>query len=293
MVANEVPDTGTFNDPCQWPSRYARAGRTSSTVAPSGGIGNSTTAAAAATCGPRFSSTSRLMFGGFGAEIEAESATKSASVSIWSAGLKRRSKPIVEEPLELIALPQSEPATWPGNTSTPSGRSSNRRSEWKSLSAPSCAPTARSGRAASPTKSESPVRTSHASSARERSITARHVCSGRWPGVWIARSTTAPSSTCGAVVERVVLVRGLGGRMDRDRHSVLEREPPVPREMVGMGVRLDRPHDRDVALRRFRQHRLDRIGRIDDRRNARILVADQIRGTAEVVVNELLEQHES
>ena len=135
------------------------------------------------------------MFGGFGADTEAESATKSASCSIWSAGLKRRSKPIVEEPFELIDLPQSDPATWPGKTSTPSGSSSSRRNEWKSPSAPSCAPTARSGRAASPTKSESPVRTSHGSSARERSITARQVCSGRCPGVWIARRTTSPSTT--------------------------------------------------------------------------------------------------
>ena len=51
--------------------------------------------------------------------------------SIWSAGLKRRSKPIVDDAFELIALPQSEPATWPGKTSTPSGSSSSRRSEWK------------------------------------------------------------------------------------------------------------------------------------------------------------------
>ena len=80
--------------------------------------------------------------------------------------MKRRSKPIVDEAFELIALPQSEPATWPGKTSTPSGSSSSRRSEWKSPSAPSFAPTARSGRAASPTKSESPVSTSQGSSAR-------------------------------------------------------------------------------------------------------------------------------
>ncbi len=69
------------------------------------------------------------MFGGFGADTEAESATKSSSCSIWSAALKLRSKPIVEDAFELIALPQSDPATWPGKTSTPSGSSSKRRSE--------------------------------------------------------------------------------------------------------------------------------------------------------------------
>ena len=66
-----------------------------------------------------------------GAEAD-DSATKSARRSIWSARLKRRSKPIVEDAFELIALPQSEPATCPGKTSTPSGSSSSRRSEWKS-----------------------------------------------------------------------------------------------------------------------------------------------------------------
>ena len=49
----------------------------------------------------------------------ARAARKSAS-SPWSAGLKRRSKPIVVDAFELIAAPQSEPATWPGKTSTPS-----------------------------------------------------------------------------------------------------------------------------------------------------------------------------
>ena len=40
-------------------------------------------------------------------------------------------------------------------------------------------------------------------------------------------------------------------------------------------------------------HALDRVRRIDDRSDARVLVADQVRRTAEVVVNELLEQHET
>ena len=51
------------------------------------------------------------MFGGFGAATVAASATKESSSSSWSAWLKRRSNPIVVEAFELIALPQSEPAT--------------------------------------------------------------------------------------------------------------------------------------------------------------------------------------
>ena len=206
--------------------------------------------------------------------------------------LKRRSKPIVDDAFELIALPQSEPATWPGKTSTPSGSSSSRRSEWKRPSAPSFAPTARSGRAASPTKSESPVSTSQGSSARERSITARQVCSGRWPGVWIAQHDSAELQLH-AVVEHVVWIGGVCCAVDRHRDAVVEREPAVAGEVVGVGMRLDRADDLHAAPGRGLEHRLDRVRRIDDRGDACILVADQIRRAAEVVVQELLEQHES
>jgi hypothetical protein len=96
----------------------------------------------------------------------------------------------------------------------------------------------------------------------------------------------------GAVLQRVVVVRGLGRRMDRDRHGVLEREPSVTGEVVRMRVRLDRPDDPDLAPRRLREHRLDREGWIHDRGDACFLVADQIRRAAEVVVNELLKQHD-
>ncbi len=72
---------------------------------------------------------------------------------------------------------------------------------------------------------------------------------------------------------------------------MLEREPPVPRQMIGVRVRLDDSHDRDVASRRFLEHLLDRKRRIDDDGDTGVLIADQIRRTAEIVVNELLEQH--
>ena len=68
----------------------------------------------APTNGPRFRATIRSTLGGLGAEMPAESATKSATSLNASAGLKRRSNPIVVEPFELIAFPQREPATWPG-----------------------------------------------------------------------------------------------------------------------------------------------------------------------------------
>ena len=75
-------------------------------------------------------------------------------------------------------------------------------------SAPSRASTARSGRAASPTKSESPVRTIHGSSPRVRSLTAKQQCSGRWPGVWMQRRTMSPSAISSPSSQRVVRVLG-------------------------------------------------------------------------------------
>ena len=97
---------------------------------PWGGAASSSASGSAPTNGPRFASTMRPRFGGFGALIAADSAMNAATSVIWSVGLKRRSKPIVVEGFEHIDLPQREPATWPGNTSTPSESSSRRWSEW-------------------------------------------------------------------------------------------------------------------------------------------------------------------
>ena len=72
---------------------------------------------------------------------------------------------------------------------------------------------------------------------------------------------------------------------------MLEREPAVAGEVVGVRVRLDDPDDPHAAPVGLGQHRLDRVRGIDDRGDARVLVADQIRGAAEIVVEELLEEH--
>ena len=79
--------------------------------------------------------------------------------------------------------------------------------------------------------------------------------------------------------------------MDAHRDAVLEREPAVPRDVVGVRVRLedaDEPHA--VPLRRL-EHPLDRVRRIDHHRDSRLLVADEVRRAPEVVVEELPEQH--
>ena len=61
--------------------------------------------------------------------------------------------------------------------------------------APSRFSTARSGRAMSPTNSESPVSTAHGSAPRAVSISANAVCSGRCPGVCTARTITDPNDS--------------------------------------------------------------------------------------------------
>ncbi len=54
-----------------------------------------------------------------------------------------------------------------------------------------------------------------------------------------------PDLDLGSVLERLVRVLRLGSRMNRDRHSVLEREAPVSRQVVRVRVRderADQPH---------------------------------------------------
>ena len=153
------------------------------------------------------------------------------------------------------------------------------------------ASTARSGRPASPTKSESPVRTSHGSSLRERSITAKQQCSGRCPGVWIVAQDDVADLDLRPVLERLVREGRPGLLVDADRDAVLEREAAVSRDVVGVRVRLEDADQPDVVPLDLCQHGFDVIRRVDDDRDAGVLVADEVRGAAQVIVQELLEQH--
>ena len=71
----------------------------------------------------------------------------------------------------------------------------------------------------------------------------------------------APSSSSRPSVSASCGVLGLGGRVDRDRDAVLERQPAVPGEVIGVRVGLDDADDLDSVLRRLREHRLDRVRR--------------------------------
>ena len=85
---------------------------------------------------------------------------------------------------------------------------------------------------------------------------------------------------------------GFGVGMDVDGAAVVEREAPVPGEVVGVRVRLEHAGQPHVPVRRLLQVLLDRVGRVDDDRDARVLVADQVRRAAEAVVDELAKDHE-
>ena len=93
------------------------------------------------------------------------------------------------------------------------------------------------------------------------------------------------------VLERIVLVSGLRRRMDRDRDSMRQRQTPVSRDVVGVRVRLERARDLHALLLGRCEVLLDRVGGIDDNRLLRLLIADEIRRAAEIVVDELPEDH--
>ena len=76
-------------------------------------------------------------------------------------------------------------------------------------------------------------------------------------------------------------------------HAVLEREAAVPRDVIGVRVRLEHARDPHVPLLRLGQVLLDRVGGIDDHGLTRGLVADQVGRAAEIVVDELPELHET
>ncbi len=94
-----------------------------------------------------------------------------------------------------------------------------------------------------------------------------------------------------AVLQRVVRILGLCGGMDADGKAVLEREPAVTRDVVGVRVGLDRANEANSASLGFLEVLLDRERRVDDDCLARALVADQVRSAPESVVDELREDH--
>ncbi len=92
------------------------------------------------------------------------------------------------------------------------------------------------------------------------------------------------------VLERLERVVRLGERVDRDRQPVLEREPSVPGDVVGMGMRLEHALDAHALLLGKCEVLLDRERGIDDHGDSRLRIPDEVRRAPEILVHELPEE---
>jgi hypothetical protein len=94
-----------------------------------------------------------------------------------------------------------------------------------------------------------------------------------------------------AVVDRLVRVLGARVAMDVDPGPGRLVEAAVPGHVVGVGVRLEHVLDAHAQVARDPQVLADLEGGIDHRGHPRALVADEVRGAPQVVVDELTEDH--
>jgi hypothetical protein len=94
-----------------------------------------------------------------------------------------------------------------------------------------------------------------------------------------------------AVLERLVVVLGRSKAVDVDRRARCERQPAVARHVVGVVVRLEDVLDLDTHVACEVEVDVDLEARIDDGRDSRLLVADEVGRAAEVVMGDLSEDH--
>src|SRR5919204_5438099 len=92
-----------------------------------------------------------------------------------------------------------------------------------------------------------------------------------------------------SLLEWLVVVLGFRLARDVECRPGRRREPPVAGEVVGVVVRLEHVPDLEVVLAREVEVLLDLPLRVDDRRLA--AVGDHVRGTAEILVQHLPEEH--
>ena len=174
----------------------------------------------------------------------------------------------------------------PGLTSTKSSSSASLPNERKRPRAPSSASTARSGRARSPTKSESPVKSIQGSSPRLASSKTNERCSGRWPGVATALMRASPNLDHVAVFEGLVLVLDAGVLGDVDLRPGRLDQTALAGEVVGVVVRLEDVGDPEAVLFGYPEVLLYLPLRVYDRRLA--AVGDDVGRAAQILVQRLL-----
>ena len=189
--------------------------------------------------------------------------------------------------------PHIEPPRWPGHSSTSAGSVSRRsRSERKMPRAPSAFSIARSGRATSLTNRLSPVSTAHGSLAaagvdqRERACApgGGRACAGRG-------SASAPSANSSPSSNGSCSYVGRGVAVDVDRRARGRRQAAVAGHVVGVVVGLEDVLDAQAHVAGQLEVLVDLEARVDDRGDARLLVADEVGRAAEVVVGDLAEDH--
>ena len=95
-----------------------------------------------------------------------------------------------------------------------------------------------------------------------------------------------------AVLERLVVVLGRGLAVHMDRGAGGGRQAAVAGDVIGVVVGLEDVLDLHAHVARQLEVLVDLKARVDDRRDAGVLVADEVGGAAEVVVGELAEDHE-
>jgi copper transport protein len=84
---------------------------------------------------------------------------------------------------------------------------------------------------------------------------------------------------------------GVGERMDGDGDAVLQRQTSMTRDVVGVGMGLEHERDGHAGVLRGLEIRLDRVCGVDQEGLPLTGIADQVGGAAEIVVDELAEQH--
>ena len=111
------------------------------------------------------------------------------------------------------------------------------------------------------------------------------------PGCVDGTNQKLPDLQLESVVDRDVVVLGRSLAMDVDRRSGRRRQPAVPRDVVGVVVRLENVLDRDARVPSELEVLVDLELRVDDSRLPGALVTDEVGRATEVVVDDLAEDH--
>ena len=291
FVEKLAPETGTLIAPWRCPARCSATGRTSRSCEPRVGSGSSAARGCAATKGPRFSSTIRVQVRRLRRRDRGRRGNELVELGNRGHG--------VEAPLEADRRRASRahghtaqgPRDVPGEDLDAVGE----------LEKPAQRVEEALGALGRADREIGSRRVAHeervAGQDEPRLVGARRIDDGEtavlgtMPRRVDAPERDGPHHDHGSVLEWVARIVDPRLRMDAHRYPVLEGEAAVARDVVRVGMRLERPYDTHVEPRRLVEHGLDRVGRVDDHGDAGLLAADEVRGAPEIVVQDLREEH--